>query len=338
MPFQLEISNAVEYLSSKGLIAADEVTAIESLGGGVSNTLVKVTTLQDCLVVKQSLPQLRVSGDWFADRERIFRERACIDVLSGLLPEGTIPRVYHEDRENFLFVMSCAPENGANWKDQLLAGQVEQRIAAKVGRVLAVIHNATAGDQQVRQQFLDDRPFVQLRIDPYHRTTAQAHPDLAQIINGEASRMLEIKSVLVHGDYSPKNIIVADGEVFLLDFEVVHYGNPVFDLSFMLNHLLLKSIYNRHIKGEYFDAARAFWEGYTGGAPSHSLETDTVKQLGCLMLARVDGKSPVEYLVEPDVKDLVRDIARSVLLENIKSLEQLIDLLNARVLSPARPR
>ena len=345
MPIKLDSFNALEYLSSRGLIDRDDVISVESLGWGVSNTLVKVSTHQHCMVIKQSLPQLRVSEEWLADRERIFREWACIRTLCGILPDGTIPQVYHQDPENFLFVMSCAPAEGANWKEQLLAGQVSLGVAGKVGRVLAVIHSATAGDQAVRNRFIDDRAFVQLRIDPYHRTTAQVHPDVAGVINHEAQRMLEVKTVLVHGDYSPKNVIVTDGEIFLLDFEVVHYGNPVFDLAFMLNHLLLKSIHNSRIKVQYFEAARAFWKGYTdellsapnsgqGNSPTTdlvTLERHTIKQLGCLMLARVDGKSPAEYIVDPEQKEMARTVAKLLLLENLSTIEEAIELVDSHI-------
>jgi aminoglycoside phosphotransferase (APT) family kinase protein len=178
-------------------------------------------------------------------------------------------------------------------------------------------------------------PFVQLRIDPYHWATAKAHPDLAEIINVEAQRMLDIKIALVHGDYSPKNVIVTGKDIFLLDFEVVHYGNPVFDLAFLLNHLLLKAILNEHIKQDYFEAVASFWKGYTLEIAPVSLESDTVKQLGCLMLARIYGKSPAEYIVKAETKAIVRSIARSILLDDLSTLMEVVDLVDS-VLSRSR--
>ena len=329
MNYNLDASNVVDYLSFQGLIRPKDVTSVQSLGWGISNTLVKVSTQDECMVVKQSLPKLRVAEDWFADQGRIFRERACIDTLGAILPAGILPTIRYEDEENFLFVMSCAPAGGANWKEQLLSGQVDADVAEKVGAVLGMVHSATAGVAAIHEQFIDDTPFVQLRIDPYHWTTAKAHPDLAEIINAEAQRMLEVKTALVHGDYSPKNIIVTGKDIFLLDFEVVHYGNPVFDLAFLLNHLLLKAIYNAHIREDYFKAVSSFWEGYNSENPHVSVERDTVKQLGCLMLARIDGKSPAEYIVKPDTKDTVRSIARSILLDDLSTLKGVTELVNA---------
>jgi 5-methylthioribose kinase len=114
MDFEFSNTNVVEYLTSRGLVQFNAVQTVELLGWGVSNTLVKVCTADDCLVVKQSLPRLMVTEDWFPDRECIFRERACIGTLAHILPAGAIPVVRYEDRENFLFVMSCAPAEGSN--------------------------------------------------------------------------------------------------------------------------------------------------------------------------------------------------------------------------------
>jgi len=271
MSYNLETSSVVDYLSLRGLIRPSDVATVESLGGGISNTLIKVTTSDDCMVVKQSLPRLHVAGDWFADQGRIFRERACIETLGAILPFGTLPTVRFQDADNFVFVMSCAPAGGANWKEQLLVGQVDTDVAEAVGAVLRLVHSATAGTPAIRDQFIHDTPFVQLRIDPYHWTAARAHPDLAEIIHGEARRMLDVKTELVHGDYSPKNIMVTGKDIFLLDFEVVHYGNPVFDLAFLLNHLLLKAIYNAPIRKDYFQCGQLFlgWVHFRYPSRSH---------------------------------------------------------------------
>jgi Phosphotransferase enzyme family len=286
------------------------------------------------MVVKQSLRKLRVAEDWFADQGRIFRERACIETLGRILPTGTVPIIRYEDADNFLFVMSCAPADGANWKEQLLAGRVDTDVAGKVGAVLGLAHSATAAAAGVRDQFIDDAVFVQLRIDPYHWTTARAHPELAEIIRCEAQRMLDVKKVLVHGDYSPKNIMVTGKGIFLLDFEVAHYGNPAFDVAFLLNHLLLKAVHNADIKWKYFEAVNSFWDRYTLNMPPglvepNNFELDTVKQLGCLMLARIDGKSPVEYIVKPETRDQVRRIARSILLDNLSTLTEVLVLVSS---------
>ena len=237
-------------------------------------------------MLKQSLPKLRVQEDWFADQSRIHRERAGLDFARGLASDSaagqqsswSVPEVVHEDRDNFIFVMTAAPADGVNWKEQLLAGHIDVSVAERVGEMLGAIHERSrvvgSSVPDSLAEFAELDCFVQLRIDPYHRATAAAHPDLAEVIEGEAQRMLPSaheRRVLVHGDFSPKNIIVSgagdDARVLLLDFEVVHLGNPVFDLAFMLNHFTLKAIYNPGLAGRYCAAGpvvlvRISWRGW----------------------------------------------------------------------------
>ena len=360
--FALDAHNAVAYLAGRGLIGSDEAgrAAPTLLGGGVSNTVVRVDVPAAAgaggrsLVLKQSLPRLRVAGEWYADRERICREWAAAEYLGNILPPSAVPQVVDTDRGNCLFVMTAAPGDGVNWKEALLDGVVDVGVAARVGSLLGIIHRRSAvaaGEAGAMppdlREFADQRCFVQLRIDPYHRAVAAAHPDLAAAIEAEAQRMLAHPRVLVHGDYSPKNIIVSTGNgndgdgagdsaVFLLDFEVAHLGNPVFDLAFMLNHLTLKAIHRPQLAEEYNVAARAFWTAYqdTAGddiagdgdgtaAERASLERDTLRQLGALLLARVDGKSPVEYIVAAAQKAQARRLARLLLTGHITELAEL---------------
>ena len=393
MGFMLDAGNAVGYLAGRGLIGTAEAGRARAalLGGGVSNTVVRVDVPEvsggggRSLVLKQSLPRLRVAGEWYADRERICREWAAAEYLGSVLPPSSVPQVVDTDRGNWLFVMTAAPGDGVNWKEALLDGVVDVGVAAQVGSMLGIIHrrSAVAAGGAIPpelREFADRRGFVQLRIDPYHRAAAAAHPGLAAVIEEEAQRMLAQPRVLVHGDYSPKNIIVSgggtgggngnsddgggDGAVFLLDFEVAHLGNPVFDLAFLLNHLTLKAIRRPQLAGEYNGAARAFWTAYQdaagdnilgdGGTESEGalpegdtleralleralLERDTMRQLGALLLARVDGKSPVEYIVAEAQKAQVRRLARELLAGGIAGLGELHCRLGASPESAASP-
>jgi 5-methylthioribose kinase len=138
--------------------------------------------------------------------------------------------------------------------------------------------------------------------------------------------MLASRLTLVHGDYSPKNIFVFPGHVLTLDFEVAHFGDPAFDSAFCLNHLLLKAMNFAERAAAYLDAARSFWRTYTQRlAPqlAREIEVATVRELGCLLLARIDGKSKVEYITEEAIRDRVRHIARHILLKQETSLGSL---------------
>ena len=340
MAFALSESNAVDYLLSVGLISSDQAsTAVaHELGGGVSNIVVRVDfpDPSDNVVIKQSLPRLRVEQEWLADQARIHREAAALRYLEGALPSSALPGVVHEDPERFLFVMTAAPKQARTWKDDLLSGHIDTRVATEVGLLLGAMHqhSVIAGGLMPSElrQFADQRCFVQLRIDPYHRATAMAHSDLSDTIEAEAQSMLGLSLCLVHGDYSPKNVIVSPAfqgpTAFLLDFEVVHLGNPVFDLAFMLNHLTLKAIHRPDLAPQYNAAGTAFWSAYCSSAQTFTtdpkqLQFETIRQLGVLLLARIDGKSPAEYITADSQKSVARGLARTILGGEIRSLPDL---------------
>ena len=344
MAYALSATNAVDYLLSQGLISAVQAKSASAreLGGGVSNIVVRVDFAGQPggIVIKQSLPRLRVQQEWLADQARIHREAAALRYLEDVLPRPSLPAVVHDDPGNFLFAMTAAPEDARTWKDDLLSGRVDTRVSEEVGRLLGAIHQQSAiaagAIPPDLQEFADQRCFVQLRIDPYHRATAQVHTDLTEAIEGEARAMLDRRLCVVHGDYSPKNVIVShsDGEptAFLLDFEVVHLGNPVFDLAFMLNHLTLKAIHRPDLADRFNAASAAFWAAYCSSAPSFAtdatqLEGAAVRQMAVLLLARIDGKSPAEYITTDPQKSIARRLSRMILDNEISSLPNLHDAL-----------
>jgi len=271
-------------------------TNVRELGGGVSNTVLLVESGDRRIVLKQALAKLRVEQDWFADRSRIFRESLALRRLVPHVPPGSVPEVLFEDRDDFAFAMTACP--GEPWKTQLLRGEVRLDVAAKIGELLGAMWRSPLGEDE----FGDQTAFDQLRLDPYYRATARVHPDLAEAFD----RLLRPRRIaLVHGDWSPKNFLVDGDRVVAIDFEVVHFGDPAFDIAFLLNHLALKSF----LAPRYWPAAERFLEALPAGWP----EERTIAHLGALMLARVDGKSPVEYLSEAQ-RVRVRSVARELIL------------------------
>lgn len=311
----LNRDNASEYLESLGHGGGWRVTA---LGGGVSNTVLLAERAEQRWVLKQSLGKLRVEADWFADRERIHRESSSMRALAPLLPAGTIPVIVFEDRDRCIYAMDAAPPDARDWKSLLLGGEISESAATGVGRILAGIIKATWDGGVWETDFGDQTCFDQLRLDPYYRFTASRHPDLAPKFDA-AIRAARRKLALVHGDFSPKNLLVLGSMVTLIDFEVIHFGDPAFDAAFLLNHLLLKSAHRPRWRDRLIAAARAFWaevEPFAGGDAA-------VLHLGCLHLARVDGKSPVEYLTE-ETRARVREQARQWLEAPPPSIETLL--------------
>lgn len=313
--FDLQANNAAEYLRSRGILP--DRANITELGGGVSNTVLLVETGDCRFVLKQALGKLRVRDDWFSDRQRIFRESAAMRWLQPHLPPDSVPEILFEDLDNFLFAMSAAPREAQTWKSLLMQGQVDESAAACIGRVLATIASASWRDPNSEREFGDQTVFDQLRLDPYYRTTASRHPDLRPQFDRLMRESFRRRVSLVHGDWSPKNFLVSAGALMVIDFEVTHFGDPSFDSAFLLNHLLLKSFYLPEWSAEFARAAVRFWEVYRSGLPRECawIEEATISHLGCLMLARVDGKSPAEYITNPSLRERVRAFARGLILE-----------------------
>lgn len=330
----LSLANLDEYLRQREFIDVQERVDYELLGGGISNTVVKVTLAGDCFVVKQSLPRLRVAEDWFFDRRRILVERDCMAALGELLPGGSVPEVRFSDESNYVLGMSCAPKGGEVWKDILLGGRTDLETANRAGLLLGMLHCESFARPALLEAFRDQSLLVQGRIDPYHRTAARLHPDLEPMINAEIDRMLATQQVLVHGDYSPKNIVVHPSGVLMLDFEVAHYGDPAFDVAFCLTHLVLKAAHFMPRQSGYLASARRFWDSYketVGRSFEPQLESSVVAELGCLMLSRIDGKSKVEYITDEAARDFVRGLARDILLNRPSGPAAVIDWLAHRM-------
>jgi 5-methylthioribose kinase len=312
--FDLQADNAADYLRARGMAGDD--ARITELGGGVSNTVLLVEADDRRFVLKQALGKLRVEDDWFSDRERVFRESAAMRWLRPHLPAGSLPEILFEDRENCLFAMTAGPRDAENWKTLLMRGEVNAGVARTIGGILAKMVSATWRDPEAERAFGDQTVFDQLRLDPYYRTTAARHPDLKpqfeRLVRESSSRRVS----LVHGDWSPKNFLLSAGAVMAIDFEVTHFGDPAFDSAFLLNHLLLKSFYRPAWSAAFGRAARAFWEACCAGVPTECswIEPATLSHLGCLLLARVDGKSPAEYITDPALRTRVREFARQLIL------------------------
>ncbi len=323
--------NVPEYLVRLGLVGPGEPLSVTELGGGVSNIVLRIESGERRWVLKQSLAKLRVKDDWRSDRARIFREAEAIEALRPVLGPAHLPQVVHVDRHHFLFIMTAAPVGSVVWKESLMAGRrSDPAVAREAGRLLAQMINGSRSDPAFGVMFSDTAVFDQLRVDPYYRTTARRHPELQPEFDELARTALAVKVGLVHGDYSPKNMLVSGGKIFLIDFECVHWGDPTFDAGFFVNHLLLKMFHQPHFASHYHAALTEFWNTLTtglGAEMSYNFERRTLHHLGGLMLARIDGKSPVEYISDDPTKERVRGVAKRILVERPRYLSEVVGMV-----------
>lgn len=295
------------------------IEAIEPLKGGVSSDIVKVT-LEDgtLLCAKRALSQLKVAAEWLAPIERNRYEVAWLR-LAGTIVPGAVPRVIADDAAAGVVVMDYLPEDAFTlWKSDLLAGHVDATVAGAVGTTLGRIHAATGQDPATAEAFATDHLIDALRLDPYLRFTASRHPEVAEAILLVLNRTATTKLALVHGDVSPKNILVpksSPSTPVLLDAECAWFGDPAFDAAFCLNHLVLKSYHLPAHRAALADAAQRLHSNWLKGLPSGAADDAAHRVsalLPCLMLARVDGKSPVEYLSEATRAQVRNDALRAI--------------------------
>jgi Ser/Thr protein kinase RdoA (MazF antagonist) len=310
-------------------IGAGTAFEVFPLTGGVSSDIVRVR-LGDGrdLCAKRALPQLKVATEWKAPLERNHYEVAWLRRAGRIVP-GSAPQVLAEDRDHGVALLEYLPADEYTlWKGELLAGRPDPAVAVAVASVLGRIHAATLDDPTAAAEFPTDHLIDALRLDPYLRFTAGRHPDLADRILAVLATTAATRIALVHGDVSPKNILVSrrDGHPVLLDAECAWYGDPAFDAAFCLNHLLLKSVHMPQLKDELLNEARAFaatWLGHFPAALRPGLDGRAAALLPCLMLARVDGKSPVEYLGDVS-RQAVRDKAMPLIRRPLISIDAVI--------------
>jgi len=306
----------VAALGRMGLLQPGETPRIRALTGGVSSDIVRADLARGPVCIKRALPRLKVAADWQAPVERNRWEVAWMRIVARVEPDA-VPAVLGEDAEGGMFAMAYLDEaQHPVWKARLRDGHIDAAFAAEVGRRVAHIHAATAGEASVRGRFATDHIFHSIRIEPYLVATARAHPDLAPQLDALARDTARTHLALAHGDVSPKNILCGPRGPVFLDAECAWYGDPAFDLAFCLNHLLLKCLWRQRWGARYlecFDAlAAAYLEGVTW-EPRARIEARTAHLLPGLLLARVDGKSPVEYVTEDWQRSAVREVARAFL-------------------------
>ena len=325
---EIVAESAVEYLRETGRIPPGRTAAVRELAGGVSNIVLRVDVEgEGPFVIKQCRERLRVAMDWRAPLERIWTEREALGLLERILPTGQVPGVLFEDRPNYLFAMTCAPDDAVTWKSRLMDGEADSAIAHDVGAMLGAIHAIPPDQPTLAGPLADARLFDELRVDPYYRTTARSHPDLAPAFEALIEEMRRTPDpTFVHGDFSPKNLLVHAGGVVLLDFECTHRGDPAFDIGFFLSHLLLKAFRASPDHGAYLAVIDAFADAYHAAArPDAFRYARGARHAAACTLARLDGKSPVDYRHDLD-EAAVRRFARAALLAEPPDMAALLDL------------
>jgi aminoglycoside phosphotransferase (APT) family kinase protein len=320
----------IDLVEDLGLGSAAEVRKIQPLTGGVASDIARVTVGTRIFAVKFALERLRVAEPWFAPPHRSRAEYRWLEA-AGRVARGAVPALHGYSEATGGFAMEFVEGPGVrNWKAALLAGAPAAEVAGRLAAVLGAVHAAGAAPGFDRAPFANAADFHTLRTEPYLLFTATRHPAVADRLRALATALDRASVTLVHGDVSPKNILVRDGAPVILDAECATIGDPAFDVAFCLNHLILKSFHLPAQRDDLRAAARGFWAAYATAVrweTPDALEARVAALLPALMLARVDGKSPVEYL-GPEAAAMVRRAALRRLARPAQGIGDLIDSID----------
>jgi len=322
----LDQGSVLPYLRQRGLLTGD--ATVETLTGGVSCIVLAVSNSQVDLVVKQALPELKTKAKWVADQRRAIVEARAMQVYHSVTADS-VPELIDCDPAEFTLTMSRLPRSCTNWKIDMLEGRIHPEMGRELGLILANWHNATAVSAEIKEEFMEGALFEQLRVAPFYRAVAAVNPQLNQVINALITEITEVKTTLVHVDFSPKNIMATtDNRPIVLDFEVAHTGNPVFDLAFLLAHLFCKIIRTQNIseKALLLATASQFLSAYKANTQLPVAES-LPHHIALIALARVEGVSPVNYLDQPSQQRLIA-ITKAALLDSGMSFEMLFESAN----------
>ncbi len=321
-------SQLIAYLRGAGRLGPAEAPETRMIAGGVSNRTVLVRrTNGEAWVLKQALPKLRVQVDWFSDPARIEREAAGMQWLGKVAPPGSIPDLVFVDASHHLLAMKAVAEPHENWKAMLLDGRLCEEHVTQYAMLLGRMHRAGYDQRNETARVFGERSFFEsLRLEPYYGYSAEQVTQAAPFLHALMADTRRRRLTVVHGDYSPKNILVHDDRLILLDHEVIHFGDPGFDIGFALTHLLSKAHHLPDHRDAFARAAGCFWRAYrdtAGDLPwTDDLEPVAVRHgLGCL-LARVAGRSPLEYLTPSE-----RERQRAVVLKLMQTPPRTVDAL-----------
>lgn len=323
-------------LQAMGLLEPGATLRLTALGGGVSCDVWRAEAGRRTMCVKRALPRLRVAVEWLAPAGRAASEAMWFRLV-GTFMAGCVPRVLGEDHPRHVFAMEyLPPQTHPVWKAQLASGDIDVAFAGTVGASLARIHAHTANRADIADKFANGAQFHALRLEPYLLFTADKHLEVADVIRDIADNIAGSRIALMHGDVSPKNILHGPVGPVFLDAETTCIGDPAFDLAFCLNHLLLKCIWHPQWAGAYLESFAALSSSYLLGVDwedASALESRAARLLPALLLARVDGKSPVEYLTRAPDRNFVRETAMAFLQDGNEHLDALTARWRAAVQS-----
>lgn len=322
----LDATTVVAYLREHTAVEVDGSPRVTVLRGGVSHRVFAIEGGPDPLVVKQALPRLATVAHWEANTDRVASEAAGLRALGEVLPDA-VPTVLHLDASRGVIVIRHAPPRFEDWRSRLLRGEVEPRVAEWLGTALGEWQRHTRQPAELAPRLHDRGVFEQLRIEAFYEVLRKGSP-LADAIDEAIVDLRRSTDCLVHGDYSPKNVLVGPERPtgWIIDLEAAHVGSKAYDAAFLCSHLVLKAVHLADRRADLLEAAARFVAAYELATGPVAADPGLMaRHLGCLLAARVDGRSPAPYLT-PEERDQVRELAARALTPPRDHVQDVLDL------------
>ena len=291
---------------------------------GVSSELWRIDALDKTYCLKRALPRLNVAKEWLAPVRRNAEEVRWLRFAATVAPRQ-VPAVVADDAQAGIAILSWFdPARWTNWKQQLMQGLVRPAVGTEMGELLAALHRRSAEQPELAKAFENMDLLSALRLEPFFVAAMEANPEVAHRLREAVDHLTTYRTALIHGDVSPKNVLIhISRPPVLLDAECACWADPAFDVAFLCAHLFLKSAHLTRYRGWFYETVRRLIAAYEDAAPE-PVNDRLLLLVPALLIARVDGKSPADYLNEK-VRTKVRATAVRLLLDPPPSIGDFIE-------------
>ncbi len=312
-----------------GLLKPQLKFNFKKITDGVSSDIWYVKTENNKeFCIKRALNKLTVKEDWYAPVDRSNFEVYYFKACKKIIPES-FPKILGHDKKKYILAMEWYEANDFKvWKEKLLNKEININDAKKISDILVKKHNYFYNNSHYKKKFENSKTFYSIRIEPYLIFTSKNYPEQSKKFIDAANSLSLHKKTIIHGDFSPKNILISKDYPVILDAETACWGDPVFDLAFCNNHIILKSILHNKYKKNYMLLSQKLIKNYIQQIKwenKNDFIQRFLKLLPLLMLARLDGKSPVEYFKD-NHKNKSRLLALSLIRNELKSINEFFTL------------
>ncbi len=291
--------------------AFPEATRVElaPLNGGVSSDCVKVTWSSGQAVVKRALATLKVDEIWESNPDRILAEADALSLFKTMTP-AHVPAVLARDDDELVIILELAPPDRHEWRELLIQGDCDQSVGRTLGQILSTWHQRTRTVVLPARLENGKSRLYELRVAPFHLDLATRWIGSSTLLRRLADELMDSSECLVHGDFSPKNVLHGPSGTWVLDAEVAHRGAPVLDLAFLAAHLLIKATHLPQFRASLHETLTAFLDAYTCQIPK--LPEHLAEHTGAVIGVRIDGISRTRYLSN-ESRDALRSLAMDLL-------------------------